>query len=273
MIGVEDAKVPVIDFEIPGGYITKVRKDDKEETVSLYKVRAREMQGWEEDILSEEDSSIIDRFHRIVGSCLLRLSDDNGNEITDRKVLVGAPDRLLMSDLLVCILKIRQCTVGDDLRWQVNCPNCTTVDATSGKENPTKFTALYSLADLKIDSLEGDRLKRVREFTTPRGNVVTWEMMNGLMERSLEKIRAKKKDRATAGLMVRVKTINGVPCTFETLKDLGMQERQRIRKDFENEGGVDTDIDVVCHKCGHKFKTSLEITGGNFFGLSETLED
>jgi len=272
MLGPEDAKAPMLDFEVPGGYLHRVSKDGVDRIVSLYRVQVREMQGWEEDILSEENTSLTERFHRIVGGCLLRLSDDEGNEVTDKKVLTGAPDRMLMSDLLVCILKIRQCTVGDDLRWKVECPNCTTVDEQTGEEKKTKFTAIYSLKDLKIEALEGERTKRVRELKTSRGNVITWEMMNGLMERSLERVRGKKKDRATAGLMVRVKTINNIAPTSEVLKNLSWTERTEIRKQFESEGGIETDIEVACHKCGKEFKTPMEI-GGDFFGLLGASED
>ena len=272
--GIEDASVPTIQFEVPGGYVTQVRSDGGEERlVSLYKLHARELGGEEEDILAEEDTPTTVKFHKIVSSCLLSISDDEGNVVKDPKVLVKASDRLLMSDLLIGILRVRQCTVGNNLQWPVDCPECESVDPKSGSAIPTKITVLFNLDDLEIKPLEGDRTVRLREFTTSRGAKVTWEMLNGSMERELMKVRGRVKDKATAGMLVRLRTVNGEPATMKNVKALSFVERGEIRdKYLKSEGDIVRDVKALCHRCGANFKTPIRITGDNFFDLSGMLE-
>ena len=51
-----------------------------------------------------------------------------------------------------------------------------------------------------------------------------------------------------------------------------MKERMEIRDQFDDEGGVDTSINVTCTACGIDFITDMEVTGKGFFTLTETSE-
>jgi hypothetical protein len=269
MITEDDAKVPQLAFELPAGYLTKVKDGDEEREVVLKHAVVREMTGFEEDLLAEDSTTLTSRFHQIIGACLLSLSDDNGNEITDRKVLNKAPAKMLVSDLTLAMIKIRQASLGDELRFAVTCHECTRPNSKTEKEEPTTFTKIFNLNDLDIASAEGEGVNRVREFQTSRGRKVTWEMMNGLMEHQLSKVRARKKDRVTEAMLVRVRTIDNEPVTADMLKGLSFIERSEIRDQFDLEGGVETSVQVMCPNCGHEFETPLEMKSSDFFARSE----
>jgi hypothetical protein len=242
----------------------------REQLVTLRNVVMREMEGEEEDILMEDERSFTARFHEIVGNCLVSLSDNDGNEISDPTVLKKAPNSMLIGDLFLCFLKVREVTVGTDLRWKAKCPNCKQVDPDTGeKTKPTMITVQFNLRDLKVLEFKGDPLVREKTCTTERGRSVVWKMMTGAMERELSKVRGRKKERGTAALSVRLKTVDGKPADYKILKRMPYMERLGIRKQFDDEGGVETDVDALCHMCGHRFKSQIKIASENFFGLSE----
>jgi len=260
---IDDAKVPSIEAKLPRGYLLQ----DSDGVHVLGTAILREMSGLEEDIIADDKVSFTKRMHRLVGSCLTSLSDDEGHSIVDRSALIKAAPQMLMSDLLVCALRIREVTVGDELRQIVKCPNCTTDDG-----QPFSWTVRLSLSDFKALPAEGDLTKAVREYTTSRGTRITWAMMTGDMELTHEKKKTSK-NKATAALLIRVQTVNDEPATIENLQALSYKERVEIRKLFDQEGGIETEFDVICRECEHEFRVLLAIGGVNFFAPSETSED
>jgi predicted Zn-ribbon and HTH transcriptional regulator len=188
--------------------------------------------------------------------------------ITDRKMLMEkVPQKLLMSDLLVSFLRIREVTVGSEVRQKVRCPECT-----NDEGQPFIFTVILDLSEFEGLPVEGDPLQTIREYTTPRGVKITWEMMDGELELAHEK-KKNAKEKATAALLARVRTVNGEPAKKEVLKKMAYVERTAIRKQFDQEGGIETDFDCKCRNCGYQFKVPLEIGGTDFFSPSETSDD
>jgi hypothetical protein len=100
-------------------------------------------------------------------------------------------------------------------------------------------------------------------------------MLSGAGELAYEAMK-KSRERATAVLMARIRTINGKLITKDTkdaVKRLPMLERQEIRKEFDVEGGIETSFTSVCKRCKHEFKTELEMGGSSFFSRLEIPEN
>jgi len=255
---IEDAKVPVKEFTLPRGFLLA----DEGETFVLNRAEVREMTGYEEDIIANDNVSFSKRMHDLVGNCLVSLSDGDGHSIIDSKRLKRISGQLLMSDLMVAIFRIREATVGSEIRQRVRCPECT-----NDEGKPYTWTAILNLSDFVGLPVKGDPLANVREFTTSRQNKVTWEMMTGEMELQSGKIK-NARERATNALLIRVKSFNeetDYKKIKESLKRLSAVERQEIRRQFDSEGGIETDFECVCRNCGHEFMTTLEIGGAQFF--------
>lgn len=273
----EKAKTVVGTYELPAGYIHEFDG----ETALLTIAKLREMNGHDEDILSQEGLPFADRFREVLGRCLLELSDDNGHSICDATTLSKAPAQMLVSDLTVLLMRLRQLTVGDVIQFKVNCEN---------PECKTLLMKTVRVSSFDIEPITGDPMQREREIVTSRGNKVVWKMMTGEMQSQANKvvkdleieaakqgnkrttlakaIKAKKERRVTAFMMVRVKSINGEPVTYQSLGDLPWAERQDIRDEFDAEGGIDTDVEVTCD-CGHTFVTPISIDGSTFFSRSD----
>jgi predicted Zn-ribbon and HTH transcriptional regulator len=261
---IEDATSPLLTFKLPRGFILK----NGDETYLLNEATIHEMTGDEEDIIANENQSFTQKVHALVGSSLTSLSDGDGHMITDRKMLMEkVPQKLLMSDLLVSFLRIREVTVGSEVRQKVRCPECT-----NDEGQPFIFTVILDLSEFEGLPVEGDPLQTIREYTTPRGVKITWEMMDGELELAHEK-KKNAKEKATAALLARVRTVNGEPAKKEVLKKMAYVERTAIRKQFDQEGGIETDFDCKCRNCGYQFKVPLEIGGTDFFSPSETSDD
>lgn len=262
---IEDAKATIITFDLPRGLL--VRGKDGDADVLYNKATIREMSGYEEDIIANEKMTFTHRMHALVGNCLLSLSDGGSNEITSSKILLKATDDLLMSDLLVCVFKIREVTVGSEVRQKVTCPECTTDE---GK--PFIWTAILNLSEFGGIPVEGDPYEDTREFTTSRGTKIRWKMMTGAMEKNTEKTKNPSK-AATLALLNRVISVNDEDASVSLLQSLFSVERQEIRDAFDVEGGIETDFECVCRNCGSEFKTQLEIGGAGFFFRSAHSEN
>lgn len=268
-MSIDEATSPVNVYKIPGGYLETRKDEDGDETVVLYdRVMLREMTGHEEDVLANEQMTMTERLHRILGQCIVELtSSETGEKITDKKVLVKSIGKMLLSDIVVLLIRLRQVSVGDRISFQVRCPdtNCKTLQAKS-----------FDLRNLEAIPMKGDPKKRLREYKTTRDNIIQWEMVDGAREASFNALHPKKKtkrDRATTALLMRVTTINGEPATIGNLKGLPLAERNEIRNQFDDEGGMDTTFDVVCSGCQMDFISDMEVTGTGFFNPSEISED
>lgn len=263
---IDEAKSVILTYKLPRGFLLK----EGDEVHILNNATIREMTGDDEDIIANDSKGFTERMHQLVGNCLTSLSDGQGKTITDKNFLANVPKQLLMSDLLVSILRIRQVTVGDEVRQKIRCPSCT-----NDEGKPYIWTAILSLKDFDGLPVEGDPLKNIRECTTSRGTKVIWEMMTGEIEIESGK-KKNTREKATLALMARVRDINGETDSKKIkaiLKSMSFVERQEIRKEFDAEGGIETDFDCICNNCGHEFKANLDIGGTSFFLPSETSED
>lgn len=263
MSDIDEAKSSENVYLIPGGYLSTEKDESGEEITVLYdKVTLREMTGHEEDILANDNVDINERMYKILGRCIEQLeSTETGKIITDKKILVQAVNGMLMSDNITLLLRLRQVSLGNKVTFRIRCPECR-----------TSQSKIFDLQKIEYVPMKGDRKSRLREYTTGRGNVIQWQMIDGVRQRSIDSSQEKryKNDRATRALMRRILTINGEPVTVNNLKDLPIKERIEIRDQFDQEGGIDTAVNVTCTACGINFLTDMEVTGKDFFTPSET---
>jgi len=261
---IEKSKVPFGVFEIPGGFLKAIQGEDEDAEPVIKRfcvVTLKEMTGHEEDILSNDKLTVTERLHKVLGRCITEIATEDGSEcITDKDTLLTLPNKLLMSDIVVLLIRLRQVTVEDLYRFQIRCPGCTVAQMKG-----------INLSTLEVHPVKGDVLSRVRTFMLRDEREAVWEMMTGRHEKeqASKKIKKDARSRATQALMVRVKTIDNEPVTPVMLKDLSQKEREALRREFDQEGGIETSFDVTCNACGIEFVSELEIGGGNFFSHSE----
>lgn len=265
-------------FEVPGGYIGEVTTGEGDEEVTEKKLfnifHLKEMTGHEEDILANEQISITERFHKIIGRCIEKVETEDGrHSIIDSQLLQNLPNDLLLSDNIVLILRIRQITVGKTYTFTIRCPECR-VAQTKG----------FDLSNIEVYSVEGNPLERIRRLKLRNGHEVVWEMMSGRDEKeeaNESKVKVTRKSRrggnqknkdrsrATKALMIRLRTVNGKPVNMKEIKDMSFNDREDIRSEFDKEGGIETDFDITCSNCGIEFISELQIGGASFFSRSE----
>jgi len=261
----EDASAPTVTFTLPGGYVLNT----SDGPVLLNEATVHELTGAEEDILADESLSEARKMQDLVGSCLVKLSNGGDVAIVDEKKLMNAPDRLLLSDIVAMVFRIREATAGTEYRQRVVCPKC----KEKGFREPYKWTAILNMSEFESLPMDGDPLVRSREYTTSRGKKIEWELLTGAGQMRVEVLSRGTKDEATLALMGRVRKVNGEEATVESLKRMSAVERMEIRKQFDGEGGIETDFDCECKQCKSEFKQTIEIGGADFFFPSETSED
>jgi len=266
MSGIDDAKSSEDVYLVPGGCLALEKDEESGDEVQVVydRVTLREMTGHEEDILSNDNMDINERMYKILGRCIEQLeSSETGQVVTDKKRLAESVNNMLMSDNITLLLRLRQVSIGDKVTFRIRCPEC-----------KTSQSKVFDLRKIEHVPMKGDKKTRLREYKTKNGNLIQWQMVDGAKQKSIDASQEQKfkRDRATKALMRRVQTINGEPVTLANLKDLPMKERMEIRRQFDDEGGVDTTINVTCTACGVDFITDMEVTGKGFFTPSESSE-
>lgn len=257
------AKVTTKTYKLPRGLLY----EHEGEIHVLNTATIREIAGKEEDILSDRRVSFTEKVHEIVGNCLISLSNDDGVSVAQPSTLRNAVSKLLMSDILVSFFRLRELSVGSEYRQKVTCPECTNDDG-----NPFRFTVILNLSEFEMIPAEGDLTVEERECTTVNGNKVIWKMMDGESEMKQSK-KKNPSEVATMALQSRVCSINGEMDSKKIKKlliSMSYNERQDIRDEIDDEGGIDTEIDCHCRNCGEEFSVGLDVRGTDFFSRSVT---
>lgn len=256
----EDAKPVYIECRVPRGVLIGGKDDEPGRVLNI--VQLREMSGHEEDLLVTETIDITTRLNRIIGNCIVSVSDGEYT-IDDRtsinRMMTTHPDGFTLSDAMVLMFKLREVTVGDEFRQTITCPKCTDEEGV-----PYSWTHVGSFSDIEVQPCKGDVSEPVRNFVTSRGNVIEWEMMTAAKDAEYSR-KKMIKNKATRALMMRVSKINDHKATVERLQDLPMTERTEIKKQFDQEGGMDMDIAFVCRNCEHEFTVPINIGAKGFF--------
>jgi len=234
---------------LPAGYV------DDAGTVHD-RVEVREMTGEEEDILAMPKLAASTKFTRILGNCIVRIGD-----IEDQKQMRKIAAKLPIGDRVVLLLALRVVSLGPVYAFEVNCPSCNDRRAYDVR-----------LDDLDVTFME-DKTKREFALTLPSGRTATVKVMTGEDEERMVTITRTTRDALSLSIMARIKEIDGADgIKVVDVKKLSMRDRNAIRNWFQDvEGGVDTDIDLICPACGHDYQTALDIGQPSFFfpGASE----
>lgn len=227
---------------LPGGYVDAAGKvHDRAEL--------REMTGEEEDILAMPKISGSEKISRIIGNCLVKLGD-----LQETIDLSKLAKKLTIGDRVVIMLTLRAVSLGPIYPFSTKCPAC-----------EEEVNRGVNLTELKVQNMKN---KAVREqaVTLPSGKKCVLRVMTGEDEERVGRVNRKGSDALSLAMLARVKSIEGVEApSVQAMKRLGIKDRNAIRDWYKSvEGGVDTDLEIVC-ECGNTFESVLDIGQPSFF--------
>jgi uncharacterized protein (UPF0212 family) len=232
--------------DLPCGYIDS-------EGVLHTEVVVREITGVEEDILAARNVKIGKKMNELLGRCLQRVGT-----ITDRKQIMTAVMDMTLGDRVYLMFLIRRATLGDSYPFEIKCTEC-------GKKS--SFDLDLSTMDTRKPE---DPRKRVFDVKLPSGRTARFRVATGKDENKLTEAM-EGQEAMSLGLLIRLELLDGKPPTLDDVKAMGMRDRNYLRNEFvELEGGVDTDVDVGCPKCGNEFKVTVDVGQAGFFFPSGT---
>lgn len=236
----ETPKSTVGIYELPCGYIDP-------QGVLHIEVQLREMTGREEDLLASNKIAPQKKINALIAACTERI----GN-VTDKMQIQNIISTLTQGDRVFLLIAIRRTTLGDDLPMEEECPEC-----------KMKGNYIANLGTLDIKRM-ADPMRRVFDMTLPSGKTIRFRVSNGSDEDRVAKVPDEEK--LSMMLLCRTEVLNGKPPTMMDIKNLGWRDRQALRDAFEdNDGGVDSSLELGCPACGHEFKRDLDLGAQGFF--------
>lgn len=237
-------------FELPCGYL------GPDGTLHT-EIAVRELTGAEEDLLATKQITPFKKYNELLVRCTQRLGT-----ITDRGQLSSAMMSLPVGDRLFLLLAIRRVSLGDEYSFTEPCPNteCKSVE---------RYTVL--LSDLDIKKMP-DPKKRIHDVNLPSGATARFRISTGadeeraLMLETTKKKRGEEEDLLSKGILMRLELLDGLPPELQAVKNMKWRDRVALREEWNRvEGGVDTEIDMVCPTCGYEFKREIELSANFFF--------
>lgn len=244
----ETPKSTHAEFNLPCGYLDG-------NGVLHSEIHLREMTGREEDLLASNKLSPQKKINMLVSNCLERIGT-----ITDKSQFPLIVPQLPIGDRVYLLLALRRTSLGDDYPVEETCPSC----SVSGRY-------VLNLGDLDIKRMP-DPTRRVFDTTLPSGKTVRFRIGNGLDEERLAKVS--DEDKPSTMLLSRTELLNGKAPTMADIKTLSWRDRQALREAFdENDGGVETGMDLMCPACGHEFNKDLDMGQQGFFFPQRALKD
>lgn len=228
-------------FDLPCGFL------DRNGTLHT-EVALREITGHEEDMLTSKKTSGVKKMNELFSRCITRLGS-----ITEKgPIAVAVPD-LLVGDRVFLMFALRRVTLGDDYPFKDKCPSC-------GKESLFQV----DLGQIKIRKMPNPA-QRLYDAKTSTGVTYRFHPLSGRDESQIIDLGALG-DSLSLSIMVRLEQLNGTIPTMEAVKALSSRERNEMRSEFDlHDGGVDTEADFSCEKCGEQFKRDIDASQASFF--------
>lgn len=168
----------------------------------------------------------------------------------------GRPDwsKLHVGDRLYLLIRIRAITYPKPYAFRVNCP-------ARGCRKPFDWELDLNALPVKPmpaaarEALKGDRTLEIQSF----GKKVRFRLLVGEDEKkNLKLLRSKKDAIVLAALNLRIVSIEGVEDKLTFLEALDMEPALDLRDAMDDaDGGVDTDIQVICTHCDTQFDIRL----------------
>jgi hypothetical protein len=122
-------------------------------------------------------------------------------------------------------------------------------------------------SELTIKKMPDPR-KRIFDETLPSGLKVRFRASSGADEERLGGLMRGKgrADAISQAILMRVELLGDEPPSLTRVKQLGLKDRQFLRKKFQEvEGGVDTLIEYVCPSCEAEWEKELDLSAAGFF--------
>lgn len=231
---------PDTSVRLPGGGIMDPDGTFHDEAV------VRELTGADEEALSKADAT--KSMSRYVQVLVRRGTESIGKYEKLDDNLLG---ELLVGDREMLILAIRRATYGNDLKLTLVCPSCTAaVDATFDLSS-----------DIPIDDM-GDERKRIIEVPLRRGRTAKVRIATAADQDAVLALQGKTVAEMNSAYLARcLVSIDGMPCTRETVLGLGIRDRQAIIKAMNEAqpGPKYGEVNLECPGCGRDFPMQIGI--------------
>lgn len=161
---------------------------------------------------------------------------------------------VLTADRYFAAVMIRVATHGPEFDFRVPCNACR-----------SSIDWSLKLTDLPVKKVSEETLETFtngnRFSTTVAGPVVYFRLQNGELERKAQRAVRNARDPLTTVLSLQILEVQGQPNKIKWVRDLGLAEGLALRDAFDEvDGGIETEIDVVCDTCG--VEASLELPFG-----------
>lgn len=232
-------------FELPCGYIGA-------DGVLHTEIALRELTGAEEDLLAAKQITPFKKYNELLVRCTQRIGT-----ITDRGQISAAVKGLPIGDRLFLLFAIRRISIGEEYTFEETCPS----DICQKKQRYT-----VNLSELEIKAMPEPK-RRVYDAVLPSGASARFRISTGADEERAMAVESKAEDAALSkGILMRLELLNGAPPELQAVKEMKWRDRMALREQWNKvEGGVDTEVDMVCPTCGHEFKKDIEVTPSFFF--------
>ena len=239
----EEAKSSVDAFELPCGYL------DSDGTLHTH-VEVREITGDEEEILGAKNMTPLKKMNKVLASCTLAV----GPYTDPKKIAALIPD-LTQGDRVYLLIAIRRVSLGDDFPFTTQCPNC---------EQKSNLTV--SLADLEIKKMPDPKVRTYDLLLNKTKKKLSMKVLTGHGEEAIGRASAVGKDVVSVAMLARIDAMDGLPADIGSVKKLPLADRNQIRDAWQDrEGGVDTEVEIVCPQCDHEYKSDVDLASEGFF--------
>lgn len=270
-------------LELPNGIRDNAGNWTKEVEIS-------EMAGEEEDILADQTreqggtGAVRVSGSQRITSILSRCTDRIGEERRP-KDRYSSPDYFrkawelaYSSDRLFSMIRLRQLSLGPLYVFSRNCPAC--------KKEVKGITIDLSTLAVQNTDLSVARMEE-HGFELPRSkDRVFWRFVRGADEPLIEQtMKSHQADWTSALVYRRITAVSTYdkesglylspappPGGLVYPKRMLSADRRSLLHEFDRlEGGIDSDVQIICDECGHGFSTRVQVTHGDFFFPSEIL--
>jgi len=224
--------------------------------------RVRGLKGREMNLLGNRKAAKTgELFDNLLNACWLQTDDAGPYELNDR----GNPNWLdvLVADRLYILIQIRQATYPNDpYSFKVTCPN---------RACEETFSWEIDFDDLPVKPVPEDSLVKFKAGAPVTaeidGKTISYRLTTGKDERKAAKFLRGQEQRLLDLLSLRIVEIEGIDTNRKRawLEELELSKYRDMLDAFdEQDGGLETTIEIECTHCGNTFEVDLPF-GAEFF--------
>jgi hypothetical protein len=242
------ASSPYLSAELPTGVLV----DGKLQKTALF----REMTGYEEDLLgSKRFSDEKKRLSALLMRCIVQIGDVNQSDPKFQSLIASLPD----VDLMFCVIKVREASLGSQMRFKAACP-C---------ERQVQHDLTVDLGDLKFVGCKDPERKNY-SGVLPSGKTYTAKYPDAAGSAELQKA-AGKDDYKSLSILLRLVDLGGnTNLTLNDIQELSLRDRNALRVAMNAvEGEYEDTVEVNCQACSKDFKIEVSLADPAFFFPSE----